>query len=437
MSRGLIWLLAISTGCIVANIYYAQPLLADIAREFGLSVTQVGAVFMLTQIGMGTGMLIFVPLGDKYERRRLISTLLVAASVALAFTASSPNVVWLSVASFAVGLTASTVQVIVPFAAHHAPERERGRIVGTVLGGLLVGALLARTFSGVFGAAYGWRTVYWVASVLMIGLAAVIRVSLPVSPPQVSMPWTKLMRSVVDLAREHQVLREAALLAGLLFFSFAALWTTLVFLLRTPPYHYGTGAAGTFGLLGAASAAAAPFVGRLSDRKGSERTVFTAIVMTLTGYVMLLVAGRTLPGLIAGIVLVDIGVQAGHVANQSRIYTLVPTARARLNTFYMVAFFAGGALGSYFGPLGFTVGGWAGFCAFPLAALTFALVYFMRAERNRSSADDRMMRLQPIRVGRRAARRRSCLTVCAAPGDRCPLSVASIQRLGKKMSPVR
>jgi predicted MFS family arabinose efflux permease len=393
MSRGIIWLLAISTGCIVANIYYAQPLLADIAREFGLSVPQVGAVFMLTQIGMGTGMLIFVPLGDKYERRTLISTLLVAASVALAFTASSPNVVWLSMASFVVGLTASTVQVIVPFAAHHAPERERGRIVGTVLGGLLVGALLARTFSGVFGAAYGWRTVYWVASVLMISLAAVIRLSLPVSPPQISMPWTKLMRSVADLAREHQVLREAALLAGLLFFSFAALWTTLVFLLTTPPYHYGTGAAGTFGLLGAASAAAAPFVGRLSDRKGSERTVFTAIVMTLLGYVMLLAAGRTLPGLIAGIVLVDIGVQAGHVANQSRIYALVPTARARLNTFYMVAFFAGGALGSYCGPLGFTVGGWPGFCAFPLAALTFALVYFMRAERNRSSAEERMTRL--------------------------------------------
>jgi predicted MFS family arabinose efflux permease len=393
MSRGIIWLLAVSTGCIVANIYYAQPLLADMAHEFGLSVTQIGAVFMLTQVGMGTGMLVFVPLGDKYERRRLISTLLVAASLALAFTAGSPNVVWLSLASFAVGATASTVQVIVPFAAHHAPERERGRIVGTVLGGLLVGALLARTFSGVFGAAFGWRTVYWTASALMLGLATVIRLSLPLSPPTVSLPWTKLMRSVADLAREHQVLREAALLAGLLFFSFAALWTTLVFLVRTPPYHYGTSAAGTFGLLGAVSAASAPLVGRLSDRSGGERTVFTAIVMTLCGYILLLAAGRSLPGLVAGIVLVDIGVQAGHVANQSRIYKLVPSARARLNTFYMVAFFAGGALGSYFGPLGFTVGGWAGFCAFPLAALALALVYFIRAERNRSSADERITRL--------------------------------------------
>ena len=393
MSRAIVWLLAISTGCIVANIYYAQPLLADIAREFGLTVPKVGAVFMLTQIGMGTGMLVFVPLGDKYDRRSLISTLLVAASIALVFTASAPNVVWLCVAGFAVGATASTVQVIVPFAAHHAPDNQRGRIVGTVLGGLLVGALLARTFSGVFGAAFGWRTVYWAASILMLGLAIVIRAALPASPPTVSLSWTKLMRSVADLAREHQVLREAALLAGLLFFTFAALWTTLVFLLRTPPYHYGTSTAGTFGLLGAISAGSAPLVGRLTDRRGSERTVLAAILLALAGYVVLLVFGRTLAGLVAGIVLVDIGVQAGHVANQSRIYGLVPTARARLNTFYMVSFFAGGALGSYFGPLGFTVGGWTGFCAFPLAALVVALVYFMRAERNRSSADERMMRL--------------------------------------------
>jgi len=107
--------------------------------------------------------------------------------------------------------------------------------------------------------------------------------------------------------------------------------------------------------------------------------------MTLTGYVVLAL-GRTLAGLIAGIVLVDVGVQAGHVANQSRIYRLVPTARARLNTFYIVAFFTGGALGSYLGPFGFDRGGWAGFCAFPLMALAVALVYFIRAERNRLSA---------------------------------------------------
>jgi predicted MFS family arabinose efflux permease len=248
---------------------------------------------------------------------------------------------------------------------------------------LLIGALLARTFSGITGAQYGWRIVYWFASLLMLGLAITLRVSLEKSEPELSLKWTELMRSVWRLAREHAMLRQAAVLACLLFMSFSALWTTLVFLLRTPPYHYGTTAAGLFGLLGASSAAAAPIVGRIADRHGPERAILTAILLTIAGYALLLLFGRMLPGLIAGIVLIDVGVQSGHVANQSRIYSLAPTARSRINTFYMVAFFAGGASGAYLGPAGFNAGGWSGFCAIPLAALLIALVYFIRAERGR------------------------------------------------------
>jgi predicted MFS family arabinose efflux permease len=385
MTRGIVWLLAFSTGCVVANIYYVQPLLADIGREFGLSVAQTGAIAMLGQVGTGLGMLFFVPLGDKFERRSLISAMVAIESFALAFAASARNVVWLGLACFTVGAMAATVHVIVPLAAHLAPQRERGRIVGTVLSGLLIGVLLARTFSGVVGAQYGWRTVYWFASGLMLALAVALRFRLEPSPPSLSIRWTELMRSVIELAQEHATLREAALLACLLFMSFSALWTTLVFLIRTPPYHYGTTVAGLFGLLGALSAGAAPLVGRMSDRHGPERPILVAIVSTLVGYLVLLFFGRMLVGLLAGIALIDLGVQSGHVANQSRIYSLVPTARARINTFYMVAFFLGGALGSYFGPLGFNLAGWTGFCAIPLAALVFALGYFMRAARNRAT----------------------------------------------------
>jgi len=384
--RRVVWLLAFSTGCIVANIYFMQPLLADIGREFGLSVAQTGVVAMLAQVGTGLGMLFFVPLGDKYERRSLISMLLVGESIALALVASAANTVWLSVACFCVGAAAATVHVIVPLAAHLAPPRERGRVVGTVLSGLLIGVLLARTFSGLTGAQYGWRTVYWCASVLMLGLAITLRLSLGKSEPEVSLKWTDLMRSVWNLARELATLREAAALACLLFLSFSALWTTLVFLLRTPPYHYGTTAAGLFGLLGASSAAAAPLVGRMSDRHGPERSILLAIIATLAGYLLLLLFGRMLAGLVAAIVLIDIGVQSGHVANQARIYTLAPAARSRVNTFYMVAFFAGGASGSYLGPLGFNAGGWTGFCAIPLAALAVALVTFLRGERRRATS---------------------------------------------------
>jgi predicted MFS family arabinose efflux permease len=342
---------------------------------------------MLAQVGTGLGMLFFVPLGDKYERRSLISTLLVIESFALALVASARNVAWLGLACLCAGAAAATSHVIVPLAAHIAPPRERGRVVGTVLGGLLVGVLLARAFSGVTGALFGWRTVYWFASVLMLGLAITLRVSLQRSEPEAPLKWAALMRSVWDLAREHATLREAALLACLLFLSFSALWTTLVFLLETPPYHYGTTAAGLFGLLGAASAAAAPLVGRMSDRHGPERALLLAISTTLAGYALLLVGGRVLPGLIASLVLIDLGVQSAHVANQSRIYALAPNARGRLNTFYMVSFFIGGALGSYLGPLGFSLGGWAGFCAVPLSALALALLYFARAQKKRSRAE--------------------------------------------------
>jgi predicted MFS family arabinose efflux permease len=396
MSRRIVWLLALTTGCVVANIYYIQPLLADIAREFGLTVTQIGVVAMLAQVGTGVGMLFFVPLGDKYERRALISALLVAEAGACALAAMARNPIWLSLACFLVGGTAATVHVVVPLAAHLAPPKERGRIVGTVLSGLLIGVLLARTFSGVVGAQYGWRTVYWFASALMLALAITIRLALQPSRPQLSMKWVALMKSIGSLVKEHPTLREAALLACLLFMTFSALWTTLVFLLRTPPYHYGTTAAGVFGLLGASSASAAPIVGRLSDRHGPERSILVAIIATLIGYLILLFFGRHLAGLIGAIALIDVGVQSGHVANQSRIYSLAPDARSRINTFYMVAFFVGGALGSYVGPRGFNDGGWTGFCAIPLIALVFALAYFMRAERKRRSPNESTIRVRQL-----------------------------------------
>ena len=225
MSGTIVLLLAVSTGCIVANIYYIQPLLADMARDFGLTVAQIGAVAMVTQVGTGVGMLLFVPLGDKYERRRLIVTLLLASSASLACAALAPNVVALCLACFAVGATAATVHVIVPLAAHLAPPDQRGRVVGSVLSGLLVSVLLARVFSGFVGAQFGWRAVYAVAAVVIVTLAGVLRFALPESAPELSLAWTDLMRSIVSLAREQRVVRQAAILAGLLFFSFSALWT--------------------------------------------------------------------------------------------------------------------------------------------------------------------------------------------------------------------
>jgi len=376
LSSITVWFMAASTGVIVANIYYIQPLLADIARAFGLTVTKVGLIAMLTQIGTSLGMLLFVPLGDTRERRSLITVLLIVATTGLVLMALARNAVWLALASFVVGMMGASVHLFVPFAAHLAPPRERGRVVGSIFSGILLGILLARTFSGSVGAHLGWRSVYGIAAAMMLCVAILVQFMLPRSKPAVELSYFSLLRSTIDLIRSHRELREAAFLGACLFCCFSAFWTTLIFLLETPPYHYGSQVAGLFGLVGAAGAAGAPLFGRLADKRGPRFAVGLALLAVLVSYVLLWITGRALPGLIAGVLLLDLGTQAGHIANQTRIYALAADARSRLNMFYMVCYFVGGALGSLFGAYAWRLRGWPGVCAFCLAVMLLAMLRF-------------------------------------------------------------
>jgi predicted MFS family arabinose efflux permease len=356
--------MSVSVGAIVANIYYIQPLLSAISASFRISVPQVGTIAMLTQLGAALGMLLFVPLGDTKERRRLIVILLVCESAFLALMAGAQNYIWLALASLGIGMAGSAVHLIVPFAAQLASPARRGAAVGAVLSGLLFGILLARTLSGLLGAWFGWRAIYWLAACIMLALAVLIRMGLPRSKPTLTLSWPQLIHSSAVLVRTQPVLREAALLSATLFCAFSAFWTTLVFFLGTPPYHYGSAVAGLFGLVGAAGALSAPFVGRLADRYGARRNVLFALLITAASFVDLYFFGRHMAGLIAGVILLDIGVQAGHVSNQTRIYGLLPEARSRLNMVYMICYFCAGAIGSFSGSLLWHHFAWAGVCAF-------------------------------------------------------------------------
>jgi predicted MFS family arabinose efflux permease len=376
MPRSTVWVMATAVGVIVANIYYAQPLLADMGRTFGLSVTRAGAIAMLSQAGTAVGMFLFVPLGDKFDRRGLILILLVAASVALALMACAPSALWLGAASFAVGAFAANVHVIVPFAAHLAAPAQRGRVVGTVVGGILFGVLLARSFSGTVGELAGWRSVYGIAAGAMLVLAVVVRRHLPISRPEAPLSWVKLMQSTAVLIRRHPLLRESALLGALFFAAFSAFWTTLVFLLGSASYHYENAAAiaGLFGLVGALGAIGAPTVGHLADRHGPRFTIRIALWLALGSFIILGLTGHHLAGLIIGVVLMDLGVQSGHVANQTRIYSLDPTARSRLNMVYMFCYFTGGGIGSYLGACLWHLAGWTGVCALATGFLLIAII---------------------------------------------------------------
>jgi len=373
LPRSTVLLMAATVAVVVANIYYIQPLLSGIAQSFSLSVAQAGIIAMLSQAGTAVGMFLFVPLGDKFERRALITTLMLCTFVTLVLFATARNVVWLAAAGFAMGACAANVHVVVPFAAHLASPEQRGRVVGTMVGGILFGVLLARTFSGTVGAMFGWRAVYGIASIAMLVLAVVVRTQLPHSRPELIISWPTLMRSTLDLVRRHATLRESALLGAMFFGAFSAFWTTLIFFLESPAYHYGSMAAGLFGLVGALGAAGAPTFGHLAGKHGPRLTINIALWVSMLSFVLMGFFGKHLAGLVAGVILMDLGVQTGHVANQTRIYSIDPTARGRLNMVYMSCYFIGGGLGSWLGALCWHWAAWWGVCSFGAGILCLAI----------------------------------------------------------------
>lgn len=362
LTRGLLLLMAIATGISVANLYYIQPLLADIAEEFNSTAGEMGRIATLTQIGYALGLFLFIPLGDIRERRSLIITLLGAAAIALVAVAVSGNIMMLGITSFAVGITSVIPQLFVPLAAQLAEPHQRGQAVGIVMSGLYTGILLARTASGIIGDMFGWRSIYWLAAVAMLILALSLKFRLPECKPaaSVSLSYWPLLKSMGKLFLEQSVLRKCALFGAMLFGVVSAFWSTLAFFLKAPPYFYTAQIIGLFGLIGIMGTFYAPIAGRMADKRSPRTVGIFSGVITLLALLTLWGLGYYLWGLILGAILLDIGSRGGQISNQSVVYSLIPEARNRLNTIYMVSYFMGGALGSSLGPSAWGVFGWDG-----------------------------------------------------------------------------
>lgn len=374
LGRGFLFLLSVASAATVANLFYNQPLLAQIAAQLHVSPQAVGFVPSLCQVGYAVGLLLVVPLGDSLERRRIVLTLNVLVTFALLATALATNLPLLLLASLAVGATTIIPQLLIPFAAGLVPPSERGRVVGSIQGGLLIGVLLSRTISGWVGEHFGWRAMFVIAAGLMVLLWAVLFRLLPPQPPAAPTPYLPLLKSLWTLWREEPVIRLHATLGALTFAGFGAFWATLALQLDALPQHFGPGVAGTFGLVGVVGASVAPLVGRFADRTADRRIQIVGISAVLVAFAVFWVGGRSLLGLALGVVLLDFGAQANHVANQSRIFSLRTEAHSRVNTLYMTTYIAGGALGSYLGAVAFGRGGWHGVCAVGIGAALLGLL---------------------------------------------------------------
>lgn len=377
LSPALLGLLATGAGLSVANLYYSQPLLGTLASALPAPAADVGLIPTLTQLGYALGLLLLAPLGDRFDRRRIILAKLAVLLLALLGASLAPGLHGLLVASLVTGLAATVAQDLVPAAATLAPPAERGRIVGTVMTGLLLGILLSRVVSGLVGEWLGWRAVYLFAALSIAAIAVAVWRGLPAFAATTRLSYPALLGSLGALWRQHATLRRATLAQGLLSVGFSAFWSTLALYLHAGPFQLGSAAAGAFGLAGAAGALAAPWAGRLADRHGSEWVTRLGIGLAATAFASLLLPW--LPG-VAGLVLLalatvvfDLGVQATLIAHQAQVYGLEPEARSRLNAVLFTGMFIGMASGAALGSLLLAHLGWNGVAGLALATALLAL----------------------------------------------------------------
>lgn len=357
---GLILLMAVGTGLIVANLYYIQPLMGEIARGFGVREAIIGYAVTLCQAGLALGTLMILPLGDVTDRRRLITMSCLGAAISLIVMAVSPNAWVFLAANLALGFTSIATHLLVSYAAHLANPARRGQVVGAVMSGLLIGILVARTVSGYAGAWMGWREVLFIASLATLGLGAVMRMRLPHDDETHAIRYGDLLGSMPRLLFSQKTLRDACIFGALTFAAFNAFWATLTFHLEEPPFSMSTKTIGLFSLVAVAGALGANFTGRLTTLIRPFNIIAGSLVITLLSFGLFYVSGMTITGMILGIILMDLGIQAIHISNQTIIHALMPQARNRIHCVYMVCYFVGGSIGSGVGTWSFAHHGWSG-----------------------------------------------------------------------------
>jgi len=377
--KRLVWLLATGAGFAVASLYYSQPLLGGLSDSLHASAAQVGLIPTLTQLGYALGILLLAPLGDRHDRRHIIALKSALLTLALLACGLAPAVGPLMLASLVVGVAATMAQDIVPAAASVAPDAERGRIIGAVMTGLLLGILLSRVASGWVAQQWGWRTVFVLAAVAVASFGVAAWRGLPSFAPTTQARYCALIRSLVTLWHRYPKLRQATWAQSLLAAGFSAFWSTLALMLYQR-YQMGSAAAGTFGLVGAAGALAAPLAGRWSDRHGSAFVTRIGTTLAAASFAALALEGvlpdaARLPLLVVATLGFDFGMQATLVAHQTLVYGLEPAARSRLNAVLLSGMFVGMASGSALGALAYAQWGWLGLVGFSttMACAAFAV----------------------------------------------------------------
>lgn len=357
LSTAQIVIMAVAAGASVANIYYNQPILKDIAVSLHVNETKAGSISMLSQIGYGLGLFFLIPLGDKVNKKKLILLLLSLLAVSLVLMSISSGIAGIWTLSVAIGVLSVSAQVILPMAAS-LNRVSTGKTVGNIFTGILIGILAARVLSGFIAVWLGWRYVYGFSALLIAGVIIMLTRYLPEVGNEFTGHYFQLLRSTLYQVKRFPVLRSAAVTGGLLFGVFCSFWTTLTFYLSGPPFYFHTDKIGLFGMVAIAGALMAPVFGKLADKGNARRSLVIACLLIIVSLLIIKLLPESVAGFVVAVLLLDMGVQAMQVTNVAIIYSLDETSNSRINTIYMTTYFVGGATGSLAGLICWRMGGW-------------------------------------------------------------------------------
>lgn len=358
ITKKQIFVMSIAAGVNVANIYYNQPILNNIAEDLNVSHMTVGNLPTLCQAGYGLGLLLVSPLGDKIDKKKLIIILHLLLSFSLLGLAFTSNIYLLYILSLLIGLFAVSVQVIIPMAAAMSPEK-KGKIVGMIFSGLLGGILIARTISGYITQWFdNWHYVFGISAFFVLLCTFAIEKTLPNMQSHFNNSYFSLIKSSVLQLKRFSLLRRNSLLIALAFGIFCSFWTTLTFKLSQAPFNYESDIIGLFGILAIAGVIFAPKIGKLADRINPFFTKFLAVLMLIVSVLLIRWFDNSLTAFILATILLDIAVQAIQISNLAQIYSLDEKAHSRINTAYMSIMFLGGSIGTFVGVWAWQSGSW-------------------------------------------------------------------------------
>lgn len=382
LTSSLLWLMTIGACLVVANNYYNQPLLGEIAREFAVSEAEANRVATITIFGYAMGLMLLVPLGDKFDKKILIGIDFIFIIGSLVAFALSTSLTMLMVSGFVIGFSSVVPQMFVPLVAQLSLPENRNKNIGIVMGGLLIGILGSRTVSGLLNQYLeSWRSVYFIAAAAMFVLWLFILVLLPRITPTFFGKYKELWRSIILLIKNRPDLRIAAVRGGLSLASFQAFWTTLTFFLERPPYSAGSDVAGLLGLVGIGGALSASYVGKIAGRVSNSTLIIISTLLMIMAWLFFGFWGFSYVGLIVGIFVLDVGLQSLHVTNQTIIFSKNPEATNRLNTVYMTSYFVSGSLGAFLGGKAWELFGWNGVVATGLFFVVALLVVHLLSKK--------------------------------------------------------